>query len=330
MRYSQLLLRGLRASASRAARTNALILAGSFSPGPLSTPDDTSTPGARVIASASATLSGIEPPGKHEGQARIKRFQQLPVERPAEPTRPGGLSRRARIEQKPVGDARIGLDPLPDRIAVSTGDRLHDRQPEFRASASKPAAASPRREAAACRASEQRRSASKVASSASTVSATFPALPFTRCPKLARVSYLAHAAETARRTQSPRNRRPHPVRRRGLGGFQPAYFNEDDIGTVSGPVSSASSAACLPLGRKRLRHTSIAAAKSSIAVPTDLNSVIWAALWRPFSVAADEPEQVGLHIGLCFDALRASAERRYRPPPCSAPARVSTKIARAA
>src|SRR5262245_61387943 len=44
------------AAAVRAARIKARIRSGSFSPGARSTPEDTSTPGARVIASASATL----------------------------------------------------------------------------------------------------------------------------------------------------------------------------------------------------------------------------------------------------------------------------------
>src|SRR4029077_20596155 len=41
------------ASAARAARMKALILSGSFSPGARSTPEETSTPGARVMCSAS-------------------------------------------------------------------------------------------------------------------------------------------------------------------------------------------------------------------------------------------------------------------------------------
>src|SRR5579859_1926752 len=49
-------------SAARATRTNSRILSGSFTPGARSTPDDTSTPGARVMRSASATLPASSPP----------------------------------------------------------------------------------------------------------------------------------------------------------------------------------------------------------------------------------------------------------------------------
>src|SRR6185437_3905483 len=48
-------------SSSRTARMNSRILAGSFSPGLRSTPDDTSTPGALVMRNASATLPASSP-----------------------------------------------------------------------------------------------------------------------------------------------------------------------------------------------------------------------------------------------------------------------------
>src|SRR5476651_305317 len=44
-----------RAAASRAARMKARIFSGSFSPGARSTPEETSTPGARIMRNASAT-----------------------------------------------------------------------------------------------------------------------------------------------------------------------------------------------------------------------------------------------------------------------------------
>src|SRR5262249_18240188 len=59
--HARLATRGV-SSASRAARMKARILSGSFTPGARSTPDDTSTAGARVIRSASATLPGSSPP----------------------------------------------------------------------------------------------------------------------------------------------------------------------------------------------------------------------------------------------------------------------------
>src|SRR5262249_13595174 len=46
----------------RAARMKVRIRSTSFSPGARSTPEDTSTPGAPVIASAATTLSGSSPP----------------------------------------------------------------------------------------------------------------------------------------------------------------------------------------------------------------------------------------------------------------------------
>src|SRR5665213_166651 len=55
------------ASAARAARMKALILSGSFSPGARSTPDDTSTPSARVMRNASATLPALSPPDSMKG-----------------------------------------------------------------------------------------------------------------------------------------------------------------------------------------------------------------------------------------------------------------------
>ncbi len=51
-------------------------------------------------------------------------------------------------------------------------------------------------------------------------------------------------------------------------------------------------------GCQRSRHTSIAAARSSSAVPTDLNSVISSAPRRGPDLAAAESEQVAAHIGL--------------------------------
>src|SRR5262249_41474953 len=55
------------ASAARAARMKARILSESFSPGTRSTPEDTSTPGARVMRSASATLPASSPPESMNG-----------------------------------------------------------------------------------------------------------------------------------------------------------------------------------------------------------------------------------------------------------------------
>src|SRR4029077_19895872 len=53
--------------ATRAARTKARILSGSFSPGARSTPEETSTPGARVMRKASPTLPASSPPDSMNG-----------------------------------------------------------------------------------------------------------------------------------------------------------------------------------------------------------------------------------------------------------------------
>src|SRR5690348_10154582 len=55
------------ASASRAARMKARILPGSLSPGARSTPEETSTPRAPVIAIASMTLPAFSPPDSIHG-----------------------------------------------------------------------------------------------------------------------------------------------------------------------------------------------------------------------------------------------------------------------
>ena len=56
-----------RAAASRAARMKARIISESFSPGARSTPEETSTPPARVIRKASATLPASRPPESMNG-----------------------------------------------------------------------------------------------------------------------------------------------------------------------------------------------------------------------------------------------------------------------
>src|SRR5262249_46132244 len=63
-RHARLATLGLpsRAAAARAAWMKARILSKSFSPGARSTPEETSTAGARVTLSASATLAASRPP----------------------------------------------------------------------------------------------------------------------------------------------------------------------------------------------------------------------------------------------------------------------------
>src|SRR5262245_44232182 len=84
------------ASATRAARINARILSGSFSPGPRSTPDDTSTPGARVIRRASDTLSASRPPDSMKGTGALISFRSVQSNGlPSPPGRVASLGARA-------------------------------------------------------------------------------------------------------------------------------------------------------------------------------------------------------------------------------------------
>src|SRR5262249_38167497 len=70
-------LRSLALAALRAARTKARILSGSFSPGARSTPEETSTPGAEVMRSASATLLASRPPESRNGTPGSMPFRSL-------------------------------------------------------------------------------------------------------------------------------------------------------------------------------------------------------------------------------------------------------------
>src|SRR6185369_16710691 len=62
--------RTINSSVARAARMKLRIISGSLMPGALSTPEDTSTPPARVTQTASATLSAESPPETMKGSAR--------------------------------------------------------------------------------------------------------------------------------------------------------------------------------------------------------------------------------------------------------------------
>src|SRR5579863_3827682 len=74
-----------RAAAARAARTKTRIKSTSFSPGACSTPEETSTPGARVIRSASPTLPASSPPESMNGtlvSRSSSKFQSKALPRP--------------------------------------------------------------------------------------------------------------------------------------------------------------------------------------------------------------------------------------------------------
>ena len=120
------------ASAARAARMNARILSGSFSPGARSTPDDTSTPGARVMRKSFRHIVGVEPARKHEGNAGIQILEKGPVERLAETARPRCILGRARVEDQSIHDLRV-LANLGKILSLRDRQCLHDRQSKARA-----------------------------------------------------------------------------------------------------------------------------------------------------------------------------------------------------
>src|SRR5215213_3235056 len=100
----------------------ARILWGSFTPGALSTPEETSTPPAFVIASASATLPACSPPDSMKGIGSLRfssRCQSNGLPRP-----PGRVA--TRVEQQAIGNAGVGRDRR-EIGAVFDRQHLHHR-----------------------------------------------------------------------------------------------------------------------------------------------------------------------------------------------------------
>ena len=95
----------------------ARILSGSFSPGARSTPEETSTPGARVMRSASATLPASSPPESMNGTPASRFSSSRQSNALAEPARPRRLARRAGVEDQPVGDLVVEPDRRRGRRA---------------------------------------------------------------------------------------------------------------------------------------------------------------------------------------------------------------------
>ena len=205
----------------------ARILSGSFSPGARSTPDDTSTPGARVICKRLGDIAGIKPARQHEWNARSDALEQRPVERLAEPAGPRRVLRRARVEDQPVGDLRVYSDRRRDRRARRSAAPSSPAGRSARAPPP-PAPASPCRAIAACRASARRRCRASVSSLASTVSATLPARPCTRSPKHARRLQPEIARARRQRTRSRPGRRRNPAPHQALRGvFRPQILIQE-------------------------------------------------------------------------------------------------------
>ena len=101
----------------------------SLTPGRLSTPEDTSSPGAPVSRSAATTLSGVRPTGEQPRVAGFHPLQKRPVEGLAVATGPVGARWRAGIEQQVVGHGIVGRD----HAEIGAGpqpERADHRQPE--------------------------------------------------------------------------------------------------------------------------------------------------------------------------------------------------------
>ena len=231
-------LRPCALSAMRAARTKARILSGSFSPGARSTPDDTSTAGARVIRSASATLPASSPPDSMNGTPRSRFSSRRPVERLAEPAGPRRLARRAarRTAASRRPSHRGGSATRSARVSIGsafiTGRPKRARTAATRSGVSLPCSCS----MSGLSASTTRSSSASVAS---TESATFLARPCTRSPS-ARAASIAEVARR-RREEHEADHVGAGVERRveRVGGFQAADFDQK---SHDGRGSSASSA----------------------------------------------------------------------------------------
>ena len=211
--------------AARAARTKARIFSRSLSPGARSTPDDTSTAGARVMRSASATLPASSPPESMNGTPGSRSLQQR-ASRTACRARRAGSPRAAR-------GRRTAASRRPwhrrDRRQIGCASRPAAPSSPAARSASAPTHAFRRLLAVQLqhvgleRLDDLRASS---ASSASTESATFSARPCTRAPRAAR----GLEAEIARR-----RRKEHEADHvgagiergvEGLGGLQAADFDQ--------------------------------------------------------------------------------------------------------
>ena len=121
-------------------------------------------------------IAGVEPARQHERNARIEPLSSVQSNGCAEPARPRGVLRRARVEQQPVGDLRVELDRARDRLRSAIGIAFITGRPKrVRTAATRSGVSLP------CSCSMSGLSAStmpaSVSSSASTVSATLPARP---------------------------------------------------------------------------------------------------------------------------------------------------------
>src|SRR5262249_1519643 len=82
-------------------------------------------------AQSLADIVGIEAAGQHEGHARIDILQQTPIDSVTEPTWAGGVARRARIKQQPIGHRGVSGDAVEITLNCNRHG-LHYRQAECR------------------------------------------------------------------------------------------------------------------------------------------------------------------------------------------------------
>ncbi len=126
----QQLARGIGTSAADscdAAATKAAILAGSFTPGALSTPDDTSTCRAPVSRIASATFSGVSPPASIQGRSQWRRASSRQSK--ASPLPPGRSAPFGGLASIRIWSATRRIVEERGQIAlVGHAHRLHHRQ----------------------------------------------------------------------------------------------------------------------------------------------------------------------------------------------------------
>ena len=276
--------------------------------------------GARVIASACPTLPGSSPPESMKGTPGSRPIRSVQSKgRPSPPGRVASL-RRAGVEQQPVRDPGIGSGGGKIGRGLDR-QRLHHRQAEAGAQRRQRVPEAPCRGVAACRDRAPRRSQRMCASSASTVSATFFARPAARAPSM-RASSIADMARRRRKEHEADEvgaRLERCIER--IGRAKPADF--DKSGHAAGVLARRAPLVCPQA--ESVFQTSMAAARSSIAVPTDLNKRDLRIRSAALHLAARQRSNRSPLIALA-SMIFFFIGMTMSPASFAAPARVSTKM----
>ena len=108
---------------------NARIKFGSFTPGALSTPEETSAPGAAVARIASATFAGVSPPASNHGAGAdqpLRRDQSKTIALPPGRVAPAGafVSMRRRSAAAVRGRSAAVATPIACQTATSNFSRI--------------------------------------------------------------------------------------------------------------------------------------------------------------------------------------------------------------